>query len=399
MSYVIVVGGGPAGMMSAYQASKNGHQVLLIEKNRTLGKKLLLTGNGRCNVTNNCDVESFLNHVNRNKKFLYSSLYSFTSQDMMNLLEENNCPLKEEDNNRIFPVSNSSQSILELLETLLEKEGVLIHTREVVQSLLIENNTCIGVQTNKDTYYGQSIILCTGGKSIPSTGSTGDGYLLAAQHTIQPLHPGLVGLVGKGNDYKDLQGLTLKNVGIKYKKKKETGDLLFTHYGFSGPMILNLSSTLDFEKNPEIELSLDCFPAKSIDDLDKEITTYCQSHSNQHIDKVLSHFLPLRLVQLFLKQCTIDKDLVTNQLSKEKRRNFIEKCKNSQWIFTSTKGFKEAMITCGGISVKDINANTMESKIIKNLKFAGEIIDVDASTGGFNLQIAWSTGYLAGNSI
>lgn len=388
----IVIGAGPAGMMAAYQSAINGNEALLIEKNNSLGKKLLLTGNGRCNVTNNADYSSFLTKVNSNPKFLYSALYTFSPQDMIDFLENNGCKTKEEDNHRIFPISNKASSILDLFNELLITNNVDIHTNESVISLIIQENTCIGVKTNKQSYYADKIIVCTGGLSIPSTGSTGDGYTLANNcgHTIIECKPALVGLNIKEEYLKQLKGLTLKNVELKLNKKKYIGDILFTHFGISGPMILNISSQID-----PGTLYLDLLP--DIIDLDKHLQELFIKYSNKQVQTVLSLLLPNRFISALLNEYHIE-DKPVHSIKKEERILLSNIIKHFPITIISTRDFNEAMLTKGGISVKEINPNTMESKYIKQLYFAGEIIDVDAYTGGYNLQIAWSTGYLAGSN-
>ncbi|MCF0105249.1 MAG: NAD(P)/FAD-dependent oxidoreductase [Holdemanella sp.] len=401
MKHVIVVGGGPSGIMAAYSAAMQGHKVTLFEKNKQMGKKLLMTGNGRCNVTNRCDIQAFLTKVNHNPKFLYSALNSFNSEDLLKLLQRYQCPTKEEDHGRMFPVSNKAMDVLYSFGEMLHEKGVEIHCEEPVISLLVDEGTCIGIKTIKADYKADVIIVCTGGNSFPNTGSTGDGYVMARRigHTITPLFPSLVSLEVREDFIKDLQGLVLKDVCItipKLKKKAFTGDVLCTHYGISGPIILNLSGLLDFDKNKEYIFRLDLMKDKSIEELDDYLIHLFSKNPNKKISNVLMEVFPKRLVPILLKQLHINEHIYVHSVKKEERKKIVETVKNLEITITSTRSFEEAMITKGGISCKEINPNTMESKKIQNLRFAGEILDVDACTGGYNLQIAWSTGYLAG---
>lgn len=390
----IVIGGGPAGMMAAYQACQNQDKVVLIEKNKRLGKKLLMTGHGRCNVTNNCDIQTFMSNINTNPKFMYSALHQFSSADMIQFLEKNNCALKEEDNHRMFPTTDSAYTILECFESLLK--GVYLLTDEEVTSLIIEDETCKGVKTNKRTLYADKIIVCTGGKSYPLTGSTGQACeWLKDFHTIQDLRPALSSLVIKEDWIKKCQGLTLKNVEIHIQKKKFIGDVLLTHFGISGPIVLNLSSLFDFNNT---SMELDLFPNYSQEQFQEYILDLFSKNQNKQIQTVLSTLLPARFIEEMLHHLNIDKNMLVHQIKKEQRKKIVFTLKHLQLTILETRGFKDAMVTKGGISIKEINPNTMESKKIKNLRFAGEVIDVDAKTGGFNLQIAWSTGYVAGQS-
>ena len=394
MSTTIIVGGGPAGMMAAYQSSKE-NRVILIERNKQLGKKLLMTGNGRCNVTNNCDPKTFMSKVNSNPKFLYSALNQFSSQDMMDFLLHNQCPIKEEENHRVFPNSNKAITVLETFARILYEQKVDIHCDEDVVSLIIEDEVCKGVKTNKGKYYGDTIILCTGGMSFPVTGSNGDGYKLATQanHTIKECSPGLVALNVREPWIKELQGLVLKNVEISFKKKRVQGDILFTHFGISGPMILNISSMLDTNT-----LNLDIFPQYTHQELDQKILDLFSKNQNKQIQNTLNTLLPQRLTDSLLTRLDIPFNCLVHQVKKDQRKKLVNQLKTITLSLNGTRSFQEAMITKGGVSTKEINPNTMESKKIKNLRFAGEIIDVDAQTGGYNLQIAWSTGFVAGNN-
>lgn len=389
----IVVGGGPAGMMAAFQSKQNNDEVLLIEKNKRLGKKLLMTGHGRCNVTNFCDAQTFMKNINTNPKFMYSAYHRFSSLDMLNFLDSQNIETKEEDNHRMFPVSDSAFTILEMFES--ELKDVIVHLNEEVTELIIQDSKCVGVKTKYESYYADKIILCTGGKSYPLTGSDGSGLeMVKDYHTISECRPALTSLVIKDEWIKNCQGLALKNVEIKLQKKKFIGDVLCTHFGLSGPVILNLSSLFEFN-NTVIELDL--FPKKSEEEFGQYLLDLISKFQKKRLNTMLSSILPSRFVDEMLKHLKIDGSINVSEMKKEQRKKIAYTLKHLQITVIETRGFKEAMVTKGGISTKEINPNTMESKKIQNLFFAGEIIDVDAKTGGFNLQIAWSTGFVAGN--
>lgn len=388
----IVIGGGPAGMMAAYSSKQNGDEVLLIEKNARLGKKLLMTGHGRCNVTNLCDNQAFMKNINTNPKFMYSALSKFSSFDMLNFLDQNNVPTKEEDNHRMFPTTDSAYTILELFESLLS--DVIIHTKEEVTSLIIEDNICKGVKTKYESYYADKIILCTGGKSYPLTGSNGSGHEMVKDvHTIKECKPALTSLIIKEEWLKNCQGLAIQNVEIHIQKKKYKGDVLFTHFGISGPVILNISSLFDFN---DTVIELDLFPKYNDEEFSQYILNLISKFQKKRLNTMLSSILPARFVDEMLKYLKIDGSTNVSEIKKEQRKKIVYTLKHLQVNIIEPRGFRDAMITKGGVSTKEINPNTMESKIVKNLFFAGEIIDVDAKTGGFNLQIAWSTGYVAG---
>lgn len=385
----IIIGGGPAGMMAAVSSLKENNTVLLFERNEKLGNKLLLTGHGQCNVTNACDPKTFLSKVNSNPRFLNGALHSFSSEDMVSFLHEQGIETIEKDNHRIFPKSLKAQDILSCFENLLKKAE--IHTNEMVLSLLIKDNTCIGIKTSKGNYYADSIILCTGGKSFPVTGSDGFGYSLAQQahHTLIPCQSALCALEIQEDWVKDCQGLSLKNIILKQGKIKEQGDLLFTHFGISGPLVLNTSSLLK-----KGNLTLDLCPDYSFEELEE--TLIKKTTQNKQLQNACSFLFPSRLLIHLFELCQINGR--NTQFTKKERRKFIETCKNCNITIKEKRNFKEAMVTKGGISTKEINPKTMESKLCVHLKFAGEIIDVDAQSGGFNLQIAWSTGYVAGKN-
>lgn len=402
MLKVCVIGGGPAGLMAAYTASLEGHQVELFEKNKQLGKKLQLTGHGRCNVTNNCSKDEFFKHVVHNEKFLYSPFSQFSNLDMIKFLKSNGLPTIEEDHGRMFPGSNSSQDVVLLFVELLRKNNVILHMDEACTDLMIEDDRAVGIKTNRGSYSFDVVIVATGGKSFVSTGSSGDGYKWAEALDIKVsnLYPGLVSLQTK-EDF-DLAGLSLSNVGIQVKKDKkvlykECGDILFTHEGLSGPGILVMSSYV-INKDPR-RIILDLIPNKSVDEVDALLLERMSSLSNKQLKHILEMMIPKRLVQYIINQLNIDVNLKANETTKAQRRSISELLKCLRFEIVNFAGFEQAMITVGGIKTNQIQPQTMETKKIKGLKFAGEVLDLDAQTGGYNLQIAWTTGYVAGSTI
>ena len=402
MLKVCVIGGGPAGLMAAYTARLEGHQVELFEKNKQLGKKLQLTGHGRCNVTNNCSKDEFFKHVVHNEKFLYSPFSQFSNLDMIKFLKSNGLPTIEEDHGRMFPGSNSSQDVVLLFVELLRKNNVILHMDEACTDLLVEDDRVVGIKTNRGSYSCDVVIVATGGKSFVSTGSSGDGYKWAEALDIKVsnLYPGLVSLQTK-EDF-DLAGLSLSNVGIQVKKDKkvlykECGDILFTHEGLSGPGILVMSSYV-INKDPR-RIILDLIPNKSVDEVDALLLERMSSLSNKQLKHILEMMIPKRLVQYIINQLNIDVNLKVNETTKAQRRSMSELLKCLSFEIVNFAGFEQAMITVGGIKTNQIQPQTMETKKIKGLKFAGEVLDLDAQTGGYNLQIAWTTGYVAGSTI
>ena len=402
MLKVCVIGGGPAGLMAAYTARLEGHQVELFEKNKQLGKKLQLTGHGRCNVTNNCSKDEFFKHVVHNEKFLYSPFSQFSNLDMIKFLKSNGLPTIEEDHGRMFPGSNSSQDVVLLFVELLRKNNVILHMDEVCTDLLVEDDGVVGIKTNRGSYSFDVVIVATGGKSFVSTGSSGDGYKWAEALDIKVsnLYPGLVSLQTK-EDF-DLAGLSLSNVGIQVKKDKkvlykECGDILFTHEGLSGPGILVMSSYV-INKDPR-RIILDLIPNKSVDEVDALLLERMSSLSNKQLKHILEMMIPKRLVQYIINQLNIDVNLKANETTKAQRRSISELLKCLSFEIVNFAGFEQAMITVGGIKTNQIQPQTMETKKIKGLKFAGEVLDLDAQTGGYNLQIAWTTGYVAGSTL
>ena len=415
---VLVIGGGPAGMMAAITASQNKNKVILIEKMQTLGRKLLITGKGRCNITSSLPIEEFIKNTPGNGMFLYSCYQKYTNKDIIEFLKEEGLEVKEERGNRIFPVTDKSQDVLNCFRKKLEKEKVEIHYNTEVKEILYkedENGTkeATGVKTNKGDILADKIILATGGKSYPLTGSTGDGYNLAKKlgHTITPIKPSLVPLeVYQKNLCKELQGLSLRNVGIKIidNNKNKTiyedfGEMIFTHFGVSGPTILSSSAHLvryknieENFKNHKIELIIDLKPALSEKKLDERILRDFEEFKNKQFKNSLDKLLPQKLIGVIVERSKINPNKKVNEITKEERKTLINLLKKFSVEIKGFRPIEEAIITSGGIKIKEINPKTLESKIVKNLYFAGEIIDVDSYTGGFNLQIAYSTGYVAG---
>ena len=419
---VIVIGAGPAGMMAAYSASKNGNEVILIEKNEKIGKKLLITGKGRCNVTSSLPMSEFINNVPGNGKFLYSSFQNFTNEDIIKILKEHGLDVKEERGHRYFPVTDKSEDVRRVFEKLLNENKVRILFNSSVKKILVDNSEnedkkkVIGVQlVDGKKILADKVIVATGGKSYSTTGSTGDGYEFAKSlgHTITKIRPSLIPLTTIKRDLyicKSMQGLNLKNVRIKLidSEKNKTiyedfGEMLFTHFGVSGPTILSSSAYLlryknveELLKNGKIILSIDLKPALDEKKLDLRILRDFDSQKNKEFKNSLNGLLPQKMRDVFVELTGIMPNKEVNSISKEERREIVRLLKDFRITISGFRGIEEAIITAGGINVKEINPKTMESKIVEGLYFAGEVIDVDAYTGGFNLQIAYSTGYTAG---
>lgn len=429
--HVIVAGGGAAGMAAAIAAARSGCRVSLYEKNEKLGKKLFITGKGRCNITNACDTEDLFRAVVSNAKLLYSSFYGFTNQDMMALLEDAGLRLKTERGNRVFPASDKSSDVISTLERILKKEGVSIHLNSRVEGLWVEEGICRGIllegrgteryhgagaesgtmDSGQSRYAGcrreaaDSVIVATGGLSYPSTGSTGDGYRWAEElgHKITDLSPALVPFeAAEALEVKALQGLSLKNVeAAVYAGGKELyrefGEMLFTHFGVSGPILLSASSygAKAIKKQP-LRLVIDLKPALTAEQLDERILRDFGEAVNKQFKNALNHLYPAKMIPVIIARSGIHPDKKVNEITKEERRRLAEVTKGLEFTLTALRSFKEAIITQGGISVKQINPSTMESKQTAGLYFAGEVLDLDAVTGGYNLQIAWSTGWCAG---
>lgn len=402
----IVIGGGPAGMIACGTLSKECDKVILIEKNKFLGKKLRITGKGRCNITNNADIEEFINNVPTNPRFLYSAFYSFTNMDIISLLESLGVKTKVERGERVFPQSDSAKEVADALKKYALSKNVTLINDEVIK-LLTENNKITGVETKKDVYKADYVILATGGCSYPLTGSDGGGYELAKSvgHSIITLKPSLIPIVTNEKWVKDLMGLSLKNIEISVfnsKNKKiysDFGEMLFTHFGVSGPVILSASAHMKNIDNEKYIISIDLKPALDFEKLDKRICRDFEQFKNKHIINALDELLPKALISLIIRLSNIPEHKEVNSITKEERHALIDTIKNLKVSVKEFRPIDEAIITSGGIKVSEINPSTMESKITENLYFAGEVIDVDAYTGGFNLQIAYSTGYLAAMSI
>lgn len=409
MSKVVIVGGGAAGMAAAIAAAKGGHQVHLYEKNEKLGKKVYITGKGRCNVTNACDTDTLLQSVVTNPRFLYSSFYGFTNQDIMNLLERSGCPLKTERGNRVFPVSDKSSDVISALSGQMKELGVHVYLQKEVKKLLVSEGRCSGIVLwdREKHIRADAVIAATGGLSYPSTGSTGDGYRFARDcgHRVTELSPALVPFYVKEDVVKDLQGLSLKNIeavvldGGK-EIYREFGEMLFTHFGVSGPVILSASSFAAKRiRKKHLTLSIDLKPALSGEQLDARILRDFEEAVNKRFKNALSHLYPSKLIPVMIERSKISPEKKVNEITRQERMNLVEATKNFTLTLTGLRGYEEAIITQGGIDVKEVSPSTMESKKIKGLFFAGEVLDLDAVTGGFNLQIAWSTGWAAGSHI
>ena len=400
---VIVIGGGPAGMFAAITAAKQGSKVLLLEANGRLGKKLLITGKGRCNVTNDCTADEVLRNVPRNGRFLYSAMDAFPPSSIIRFFEENGCPLKTERGNRVFPQSDKSASVLECLQRQLKNAGVMVQTAKVSGILTLDGAVC-GVSTSMGTFHANAVILATGGVSYPATGSTGDGYEMANAlgHTIIAPEGSLVPLEASGGDCADMQGLSLRNVAVKLvngKGKvlyKDFGELLFTHFGVSGPTVLSASAHM---KGDGCRLLIDLKPALDEGKLGERILRDLEQYKNRAMENALTDLLPRSMIPVVLCRLSIDPAMQANSLKKEQRRALVELLKAFPVEITGKRPVAEAIITSGGVKVSEIDPKTMQSKLVKGLFFAGEIIDCDAYTGGFNLQIAWATGYAAGIAV
>ncbi len=399
----IVIGGGPAGMFAAITAARQGNRVLLIERNARLGKKLLITGKGRCNVTNDCGAAEVLQNVPRNGRFLYSSMEKFPPERVMAFFEEHGCPLKTERGNRVFPVSDQSASVLDCLQKQLRSAGVKVQT-DRVDAIMTDENGVVGVKTEHDRIEAGWVILATGGVSYPTTGSTGDGYAMAKAlgHTIVEPQGSLVPLETEGSDCQDMQGLSLRNVGIKLlngKGKvlyKDFGELLFTHFGVSGPTVLSASCHL---KGEGCRLLIDLKPALEEGKLDDRILRDLEVYRNRTMENALTDLLPRSMIPVVLRKLDIPHDLQANSLTKQQRRALVGLLKAFPIQISGKRPVAEAIITSGGVKTSEIDPKTMESKKIPGLFFAGEIIDCDAYTGGFNLQIAWATAYAAAMAV
>lgn len=411
MNNVVIIGGGPAGMIAGISSAKNGNKVTIIEKMNSCGKKLLITGKGRCNITNSTDINGFIENTPQNGRFLYGALNNFDNDSIINLLEQEGVRTKVERGGRVFPVSDKSQDVLNALLRILKKLDVKILANTEVKKIITKDTLVKGVKLNtEEELDADKVILATGGKSYPVTGSTGDGYMLAKElgHTITDIKPSLIPLISQNEECKILQGLSLKNVAIKLIDSdkiiyEDFGEMLFTHYGVSGPIILSASAFLIRYKNVDellkkgnIRLKIDLKPALTEEKLDARILRDFEEVKNKEFKNSLNKLLPQKLIPIIIEKTEIDPYKRVNEITKEERTKIVKILKNFVISINGVRPIDEAIITSGGINIKEINPKTMESKIIKGLYFAGEIIDVDALTGGFNLQIAWSTGFTAG---
>lgn len=413
MSHVIVVGGGAAGMFAAIAAAKNGHQVTLYEKNEKLGKKIFITGKGRCNITNAADMEELFDAVVTNSKFLYSSFYGYTNQNVIDFFEDAGVPVKIERGNRVFPISDHSSDVIRTLEREMKKVGVKVCLNTEVKSVEAEKGKFNKVVLkDTTTQAADACIVATGGLSYRSTGSTGDGFRFAENvgHKVTQCFPSLVPMETKEPWICELQGLSLRNVEAKIldgKKElyKDFGEMLFTHFGVSGPLIISASSYVGkkfMDKNgqkKELTLEIDLKPALTEEQLDQRVLRDFEENHNRQFKNAITKLFPTKLIPVMLELGGIDPEKKVNSIEKEERKQFVHLIKHFRMTLTGLRGYLEAIITKGGVNVKEIDPGTMESKLVKGLYFAGEVLDLDALTGGFNLQIAWSTGYAAGNAI
>ena len=415
MNKVIVIGGGPAGMFAAIAAAETGSQVILLEKNEKLGKKLFITGKGRCNITNAGDMDNLFANVMTNAKFLYSAFYSYDNQRVIDFFERNGLRTKTERGNRVFPVSDHSSDVIATLQKVLKEKKVKVMLHTQVQSLLVESsgedapeNIVTGVKlTDGTTMQADAVIIATGGFSYQTTGSTGDGYRFAkeAGHTVTDIRPSLVPFLAKEDYVRQMQGFSLKNVEVRILNGKkllyqEFGEMLFTHFGVSGPLLLSASAAIKPSLTAgELSMFIDLKPALTEEQLDHRLVREFDEAKNKQFKNSIGGLFPAKMIPVMLDLSEINPEKKVNEISREERKAFGMLIKALPMTVTGTRSFAEAIITQGGISVKDINPSTMESKLVKHLYFAGEVLDLDAMTGGFNLQIAWSTGHLAGDSI
>ena len=415
MSKVIVVGGGPAGMMAAITAAENGKEVLIIEKMPSFGKKLLITGKGRCNITSSLYMSEFIKNTPGNGKFLYSAFQNYTNKDIIEFLHRQGLEVKEERGNRVFPVTDKSLDVLDCFLKRMDELKIKYKLHTKVEKILVKENQVIAIRTDKEIIQTSNVILATGGKSYPLTGSTGDGYRIASElgHKIVKIKPSLVPLeVYEKEECKKMQGLSLRNVSIKLvdvnKNKtiyEDFGEMLFTHFGISGPMILSSSAHLvrykdidNLLKDKKIVIKIDLKPALTDEQLDERILRDFKEFKNKQFKHSLDKLLPQKLIPVFIEKSEIEPEKRVNEITREERNKMVHLLKDFEITIKNFRPVEEAIITSGGIDTKEINPKTMESKLIKGLYFAGEIIDVDSYTGGFNLQIAYSTGYTAGIS-
>ena len=410
MKRVIVIGGGAAGLMAAVIAGREGAKVTLLEKMNYVGKKMGITGKGRCNITNACDMSDFIKNTPGNGKFLYGAYERFTNEDLLQLLHDAGLETKVERGGRVFPASDSALDVRNTFMKLMKHYGVDVHLEEPVKKLLIDDGVVTGVVTDKETYHADAVVIATGGKSYPATGSTGDGYILAAQvgHTITDIRPSLVPIVTEESWVKDLMGLSLRNVELSVVAKNKVqakmfGEMMFTHFGITGPIVLSLSHTvgkLMRKKNiGTIGLDINLKPALSPETLDKRLQKDFDLYSKKQLINGMKDLLPSRLIPLIIELAGIDPQKPINQISKEERQQIGYMLQHMPLTVKGLRPVEEAIVTAGGISLKEFNPKTMESKLVKGLYGAGEVLDIDAFTGGYNLQAAFSTGYVAAMHI
>lgn len=410
MKRVVVIGGGAAGLMAAVIAGREGAKVTLLEKMNYVGKKMGITGKGRCNITNACDMSDFIKNTPGNGKFLYGAYERFTNEDLLQLLHDAGLETKVERGGRVFPASDSALDVRNTFMKLMKHYGVDVHLEEPVKKLLVDDGVVTGVVTDKETYHADAVVIATGGKSYPATGSTGDGYILAAQvgHKITDIRPSLVPIVTEESWVKDLMGLSLRNVELSVVAKNKVqakmfGEMMFTHFGITGPIVLSLSHTvgkLMRKKNiGTIGLDINLKPALSPETLDKRLQKDFDLYSKKQLINGMKDLLPSRLIQLIIELAGIDPQKPINQISKEERQQIGCMLQHMPLTVKGLRPVEEAIVTAGGISLKEFNPKTMESKLVKGLYGAGEVLDIDAFTGGYNLQAAFSTGYVAAMHI
>lgn len=409
MSKVLIVGGGAAGMLASIFAARNGNEVHVFEKNEKLGKKLFITGKGRCNLTNACDMDTLFSSVVTNDKFLYSSFYGYTNQDVMDFFESLGLQIKVERGNRVFPASDHSSDVIKVLEKEMKAQGVQIHLYQTVTQIAKKDGRFAALKLADGTVVeGDACILCTGGMSYQTTGSTGDGYRFAKAlgHKVTELRPSLVPIETKEYFVPELMGLSLKNVETRILDGKKVlyqdfGEMLFTHYGVSGPLILSASAYIgkELSEKKELKLSIDLKPSLSEEQLDARVLREFEANHNKQFKNAIGGLFPSKLIPVMIAESGIDSEKKVNVISKEERQGFVHLIKNFEMTLIRLRDYKEAIITQGGINVKEVNPSTMESKLVEGVYFAGELLDLDAVTGGFNLQIAWSTAYAAGSNI
>lgn len=414
MKRVCVIGGGASGLMAAYAAAENGNRVVLMEKNEKLGKKIYITGKGRCNLTNDISPEEFLENVVRGRKFLTGAIYSFPPRRVMEFFISHGLSLKTERGGRVFPVSDHASDVTKALERACKSVGVEIRLGQTVKELRARDimsdkdimSRIVEAETDSGTHTFDEAIVCTGGLSYPSTGSTGDGYRFAEKFgiSVTDLKPGLCGVELRGSVFADLQGLSLKNVSLTAKENNKTlyfgfGEMLFTHYGISGPLVLSLSSLINRSEMKKLSLYLDLKPALDEETLDKRLLRDFGKYKNKQMSNALVDLLPQKMISAVLSAAAVSEKKSVNVLTKEERSRLVRTLKYFPMYPVGLRGFQEAIITSGGVSLSEINPKTMEAKKIKGVRFCGEVLDADAFTGGYNLQIAFSTGYAAGKSI